>query len=120
MFVTCRIYPPASGWRFAKSRSIADAVFLPRFPEDLQRAPVQPVAARLDRNETRTLSAHFNDAFVLVARWMAEDVEARKQMRADMRRHRRLYSRTFMTWMSSTQFMPALVSSSDEGSDDDR
>ena len=72
-----------------------------------------------DRNETRTLSAHFNDAFVLVARWMAEDVEARKQMRADMLRQRQLYSRMFMTWMSNTQFMPALVSSSDEGSDDD-
>ena len=66
-----------------------------------------------------SLSAHVNDAFVLVARWMAKDIEARKQMRADMLRQRQLYSRMFMTWMSNTQFMPALVSSSDEGSDDD-
>ena len=61
-----------------------------------------------------SLSVHFNDAFVLVARWMAKDIEARKQMRADMLRHRRLYSRTFMTWMSNTPFMPPLVGSSDE------
>ena len=37
-----------------------------------------------------SLSVHVNDAFARVARWIANAIEARKQMHADMLRHHRL------------------------------
>ena len=63
--------------------------------------------------ETRGQSLFFR-AYEHVARWIAQDVEARKRKRADVFRRSKLVNAALVTWKGNTDFMPALESSSED------
>ena len=56
----------------------------------------------------------FEKAWWHVRSWMAADIEARKRQKADKLFKRQLLRQSFSRWFQNTDFMPALVSSSDE------
>ena len=70
--------------------------------------------------ETRGASLFF-PAYVHVARWIANDVEARKRKRANTFRQGHLLKIAFVAWKGNTEFVPALrsSSSSEEGNDEE-